>query len=214
MQKTFKSFEAYLEDIYYDEIYQAIKKFVLHKGRSLDLNSYNVLDPSYIELANIRVKGISFYGIEHRQIFFNASINAEIVLKGLGKSDYEANRQSKWFIVSFYDHLISGLRKVMIIDVREYSRERFSKESALSRYLVPYLYSEDLDNEAEKFLQKYYPEALEKPMPLDMDELLDNMCLTMYYAPLPDNIFGRSHFGEAQVEIFRERYGIHSDGKY
>ncbi|KNB74720.1 hypothetical protein ADS79_01425 [Brevibacillus reuszeri] len=184
-------------------MHQAIKNSILQKGRR-SLDSYDVLDPSYIEVENIRVRSITFYGIEHRQIFFNATIQAEIVLKGMGKRDYEADRQSKWFILSFYGHLISGLRKVMIIDVRDYSKERFSKENALSRYLVPYLYSEDLDNEAERFLQKYYPEALENPMPLDMAELLDNMCLTMYYAPLPDNIFGRSYFGEAQVEVFEE----------
>ncbi|WP_081327452.1 helix-turn-helix domain-containing protein [Paenibacillus polymyxa] len=204
MHNNYNSFETYLEDIYYDEMHRAIKNSILQKGRSIDLNSYTVLDPSYIDIENIRVKSITFYGIEHRQIFFNATINAEIVLKGMGKRDYEADRQSKWFILSFYGHLISGLRKVMIIDVRNYSKERFSKENALSKYLVPYLYSEDLDNEAEKFLQKYYPEALENPMPLDMAELLDNMCLTMHYAPLPDNIFGKSYFGEAQVGVFEE----------
>ncbi|MNW33011.1 hypothetical protein D3C74_99650 [compost metagenome] len=203
MHKNNNSFEAYLEDNYCDEMHRALKNSILQKGRR-SLDSYHVLDPSYIEVENIRVRSITFYGIEHRQIFFNATIQAEIVLKGMGKRDYDADRQSKWFILSFYGHLISGLRKVMIIDVRDYSKERFSKENALSKYLVPYLYSEDLDNEAEKFLQKYYPEALENPMPLDMAELLDNMCLTMHYAPLPDNIFGRSYFGEAQVEVFEE----------
>ena len=162
----------------------------------------NILDPSYIEVDDINVKSVSFYGIEHRQIFFNATINADVVIKGIGTSDYNTDIKSKWFTISFYGHLISGLRKVMIIDVREYSKERFSKENALSKYLVPYLYVEDLDKESEKFLQKYYPEALEKPMPIDIDELLDNMCLTMYYAPLPPHIFGKSYFDKAQEEIF------------
>ncbi|WP_308644548.1 hypothetical protein [Oceanotoga sp.] len=92
----------------------------------------------------------------------------------------------------------------MIIDVREYSRERFCKENALSKYLVPYIYSEDLDIEAEKFLQRNYPDALENLMPLDIDELLNNMCLTMHYAPLPPHIFGMSFFSETEVEIFED----------
>ena len=204
MQKAYKSFEEYLGDVYYNEISEAIKEFIYNKGRTFDFNSYTVLDPSYIKLKNLCVKSISFYGIEHRQIFFNATINADVVLKGMGKQDYDADMKSKWFILSFYGHLISGLRKVMIIDVRDYSRERFSKENALSKYLVPYIYSEDLDKEAEKFLQRNYPEALEKPMPIDMDELLDNMCLTMYYAPLPSNIFGMSVFNEIEIEVFEE----------
>jgi len=204
VQKAYKSFEEYIGDVYYNEISEAIKEFIHNKGRTFDFNSYTVLDPSYIDLDDFRVTSISFYGIEHRQIFFNATINADIVLKGMGKQDYEADMKSKWFIVSFYGHLISGLRKVMIIDVREYSRERFCKENALSKYLVPYIYSEDLDKEAEKFLQRNYPDALENPMPIDMVELLDNMCLTMHYAPLPSNIFGMSVFSETEAEVFEE----------
>lgn len=69
VHKYYKSFEAYLEDIYYDEMHRAIKNSILQKGRSLYFNSYNVLDPSYIEVKNIRVRSIKFYGIEHRQIF-------------------------------------------------------------------------------------------------------------------------------------------------
>jgi hypothetical protein len=204
VQKTFESFEEYIKEKYYNEICESIKGFIHLEGRAFDFKSYNVIDRSYIELKDIKVKSISFRDVEHRQIVFNATINAGIVLKGIGKSDYEADIQSKWFIVSFCGHLISGLRKVHIIDVREYSREKFNKENALSRYLIPYIYSENLDKEAEKFLQKYYPEALENPMPIDMDELLDNMCLTMYYAPLPAHIFGMSYFSETEVEVFDE----------
>ncbi len=52
-----------------------------------------------------------------------------------------------------------GLNMVTITSVGEYSKERFSKEDALSQYLIPYVYSKDLDAHAEKFLKKYCPKA-------------------------------------------------------
>lgn len=60
---------------------------------------------------------------------------------------------------------------VQIVDVDTYSRDRFNKEDSLSKFLVPYLYATDLDDAAEKFLVKYYREALETPVPVDVDEL-------------------------------------------
>ncbi len=90
---------------------------------------------------------------------------------------------------------------VTIKGVDLYSRDKFNAEDSLSKFLIPYLYSKNLDAEATKFLEKYYKKALKIPMPIDMEELLENMCLEMRYAPLPDNIFGRTFFDEADVEV-------------
>ena len=45
-------------------------------------------------------------------------------------------------------------------------------------------------------------------MPIDVDELAENMCLTVYKAPLPSNIFGQSYFDKATVEVY-EKYPFH-----
>lgn len=202
MQKSYKSFEAYLENEYYDLIYNAIKHHILGNGGASRFNSYTVLDPSYIEIDAIHVKGVSFHGDSRRLITFNAAVEADVILKGMGRCDYEADMQSPWFSVSFMGQLIAGLRDVTLLNVSDYSKDKFSKENSLSKFLVPYLYSENLDAEAEKFLETYYPEALETPMPIDVDELVDNMCLVKYYAPLPENVFGKSYFAAADVEVF------------
>ena len=94
-----------------------------------------------------------------------------------------------------------GLSSISIGDVDTYSKEKYNKEDALTRYMVPYLYAKDLDAEAEKFLGKYYPAALQKPIPLSMDTLLSNMHLKKAYAALPDNIFGRTYFSGAMVNL-------------
>lgn len=84
------------------------------------------------------------------------------------------------------------------------------KEDALSQYLIPYVYSKDLDVHAEKFLKKYCPKALEHPMPLPIKEVLEAMCLTVHYAPLHDGIFGRTYFSNSTVDIYDQDRNIMS----
>lgn len=197
----YKSFEKYLEGEYYNDIHKAIKEYMWGHKNSLGTYSYVVLDMSYIELDDIHVMGVSFHKGEGSLLSFCASVQADVILKGLGKRDYEADEQQLWFSVYFTGHLLSGLNMVTITKVDLYSKDKFNAEDSLSRYLVPYLYAKDLDREAERFLLKYYPKALKAPMAINMKELLENMCLEMYYAPLPDNIFGMTYFDEADVEV-------------
>lgn len=72
----------------------------------------------------------------------------------------------------------------------------------MTKFLIPYIYAKDLDTHAEKFLSKYYPAALKNPMPLPINEILASMRLKMFLAPLPENVFGRTYFKDASVEIF------------
>lgn len=197
----YSSFEKYLESEYYNEMHKAIKNYMWSHKNSLGAYSYVVLDMSYIDLDDIHVMGVSFHKGDGNILNFCASVQADVILKGMGKRDYEADEQSVWFSIYFTGHLLAGLNMVTITKVDLYSKDRFNSEDSLSRFLVPYLYAKDLDKEAEKFLKKYYRKALKTPMPIKMDELLENMCLEMHYAPLPDNIFGRTYFAEADVEV-------------
>lgn len=90
---------------------------------------------------------------------------------------------------------------VTIKGVDMYSRDKFNAEDSLSKFLIPYLYSKNLDAEAAKFFEKHYKKALKTPMPINMEELLGNMCLEMRYGPLPDNIFGMTYFDDADVDV-------------
>ena len=202
MSKKYRNFADYLQDVYYNEIFSSVKSYVLTHKNSINLRSYTVIDASYVQLEDIRVRGVTFRGDEGHIIFFSASVEADIVLKGMGRHDYEADHSSQWFSVSFLAQLLEGIRDVNIVDVDSYSKEKFDKESSLSQYLIPYIYAEDLDKAAEKFLSDHFPEALEMPMPIDVDELTDNLCLEKYYAPLPDNIFGKSYFSDATAKVY------------
>jgi len=152
--------------------------------------------------------GVCFCNTEDDTLIFRAAIQADITISGKGKRDYDNDNISCWFSVSFTGLLQHGLSKVIITDVSDYTKERFNAEDALTRHLVPYMYARDLDVHAESFLKKYCPRALEKPMPLPINEILMAMGLTLYKAPLPDGIFGRTYFASADVEVYNRTHDV------
>jgi len=208
--KQYASFEKYLEDKFYNEIHRAVTNLVFSRGRNNKFSSYTVLDPTYFQVDDVHVKAVSFHSTDGNRIIFHAAIEADIVLKGIGKRDYDADMTNPWYTVSFTGYLSDGLNMVTITGIDDYSKDKFDKNSTLSKYLVPYLYSDDLEREAERFLYKYCRQALKEPMPIPLDELLINMGLELFEAPLPDNIFGKIHFAETTVDVINENDEIFS----
>ncbi len=202
------TFAAYLKDKYYDLIFSRLKSYIYQNRSRLNLHTSLVPDPNYVKLDDFHVMGVSFKETEDDRILFRAAIQADVVVKGRSRRDYEEDIVSPWFSISFTGILRCGLNMVTILSVAEYSKEYFSKEDALSQYLVPYVYSKDLDLHAEKFLRKYCPRALDTPMPLPVKEVLEAMCLTVHLAPLPEGIFGRTYFNNATVDIYDQDRNI------
>jgi DNA-binding Xre family transcriptional regulator len=202
--QQYASFEKYLEDKYYNDIHRAITGLILNRGRNNGFYSYTVLDPSYFQVDDIHVKTVSFHSTEGNLIIFNAAVEADVILKGIGKRDYDADYKNPWYTLTFTGYLSDGLNMVTITGIDDYYADKFDKNSTLSKYLVPYLYTEDLEKEAEKFLYKYCRQALKEPMPIPLNELMFNMGLELYEAPLPSNIFGKTYFAETTVDVFNE----------
>lgn len=207
-----KSFAAYLEDQYYDLMFNQLKSYIFQNHGRLNLHTNLVPNPNYTEIDNLHVMGVSFKETEDDRILFRAAVQADVIVKGRSRRDYEEDIVYPWFSISFTGILRCGLNMVTITSVDEYSKERFNKEDALTQYLIPYVYSKDLDDHAEKFLKKYCPKALDTPMSLPIKEVLEAMCLTVHHAPLPDGVFGRTYFNSATVDIYdRDRNVVPTD---
>ena len=197
--RKYNSFEDYLWNTYYNEIFEAVESFI--NNNSGDIGLYGKIGPDDVRLEDFKIKSVVFHQMAGNRIRFNVTVRTDLILSGQRRRDYESWNMEKWFSVQLSGIMKDGLKSVSIGRVDNYSREEFNKEDALTRYMVPYLYATDLDVEAEKFLNKYYPDALKTPMPLPIDMLLDNMGLTRVYAALPDNIFGRTYFSDATIEL-------------
>lgn len=205
MSKKYDTFAAYLEDVYYNQIFSKIKLYLFNNKGRLDLSTSVVPDPSYVELSDFKIMGVNFHESDTDRIECKVTVRAEIEISGRGRRDYESDSTECWISIPLSATLRNGLQQVSIGYASEYSRELFRAEDALTKYLVPYIYAKDLDKHAERFLKKYCPRALEEPMPLPIKEIVEKMGLTVYHAPLPDGIFGRTYFNDANVEVFTNK---------
>ena len=71
---------------------------------------------------------------------------------------------------------------------------------------MPIIYRKDLDKEATAFLEKYYPEALEEPMRVPIEDIVkDKLHLNVVqgYRITDDfSIFGQICFSPGNVKIY------------
>ena len=202
MSKKYDTFAAYLEDVYYNQIFSKIKSYLFNNKGRLDLLTSVVPDPSYVELSDFQIMSINYHESDTDRIECKIAIRAEVEISGRGRRDYESDSTEWWLSIPFSATLKNGLKHVNIGYASEYSRELFRAEDALTKYLVPYIYAKDLDKHAEKFLERYCPRALKEPMPLPIKEIVEQMGLTVYHAPLPGGIFGRTYFNDTNVKVY------------
>lgn len=202
MSKKYDTFAAYLEDVYYNQIFSKIKSYLFNNKGRLDLSTSVVPDPSYVELSDFQIMSINYHESNTDRIECKIAIRAEVEISGRGRRDYESDSTECWLSIPFSTTLKNGLKHVNIGYASEYSRELFRAEDALTKYLVPYIYAKDLDKHAEKFLERYCPRALKEPMPLPIKEIVEQMGLTVYHAPLPGGIFGRTYFNDTNVKVY------------
>lgn len=204
MAKNYDSFSSYLQDVYYNQFFSRINAYILKNKGHLDLSSRAVPDPTYVKLDDFHIKSVIFHEAGINKISCKATVQADIEIHGQGRYDYEDNSVELWLSVPVAGTLNNGLQYASIGEAESYSKEAFKKENALTKYLIPYMYAKDLDQHAEKFLKRYCPEALEKPMPLPIKEIINAMDLVVYPAPLPDGVFGKTYFNNATVEVYTD----------
>ena len=202
--KTYRTFEEYMYDNYYDAIYNKVNGFLFQNKGTSFLSTNLIPDVSRFELDDYHVAGVTFNTPGGDALHFRLSINADVNVYGKSRYDYESDTKSVWMSVYFESILKNGLHGVRIVRVEEYSKDRFDKETALDHYLVPYLYSEDGDKVAEEFLRELCPQALDTAMPLPVDEIVENMGMICYPAPLEDNIFGKTYFVTSTVTVYKD----------
>ena len=201
MNKSYRSFAEYLYDRFYNEFASRIRNYIIGNWQSL-CSEY---DAFYVEADDFRIRGVRYRGVPgDYRICFCASIEVFINCRRNGRRDIEENSHSIWLSASCSATLLDGLHNFRILDVVQYHKDQTLYEDSLSQFLVPYINSEDLDEAAEDFLNRFYPEALERPIPVDVGAVLKNMKLQAFRAPLPENIFGKSYFTEADIKVFLE----------
>lgn len=200
--KKYNNFKEYMEDVYYDEIFNKIKGLTYAHKDSFE--SDTVYSVSYAEPYDIHVSGVTFKEQDNGLLEIRVSVDADISVKGKTKYGYDEIADNDSYNVFFSARLENGLQQVTVIRAEEYNPAKFEKDKSLSQDLVPYLYEDAVEKNAEDFLSRHYPKALLQPMPLPVLEVAQSMGMTVHYAPLEDSVFGRTYFGAEKVTVYTD----------
>ena len=200
--KKYNNFKEYMEDVYYDEIFNRVKVLVIAHKDSFE--SDTVYSVSYAELDDIHVSGVTFKEQDGGFLEIRVSVDADIAVKGKTRYGYEEIADNGSYNIFFSAKLENGLQQVSITNVEEYNPAKFEKDRSLSQDLVPYLYEDAVEKNAEDFLKRHYPKALLQPMALPVFEVVQSMGMSVYYAPLGDTVFGKTYFGTEKVTVYTD----------
>lgn len=204
-----KSFTAYVQETFYNELFEAARSFVIRTPDNLKLKLRNVISPGYFELDDVHVQHIWVHGVENHRtmISFDVALMLDLYVHESGGRRDECDICNPWLMVKCQGDMAKRLSDFRIQSVYSYEGKEPTGnrlDRALDDSLVPYIGLDQLDQAAELFLQKYYPEALTTPMRIDPNVLAKKMGLTIVQQQItPDSsVFGQSFFKDCDEEIY------------
>lgn len=200
--------EEFIYKICYQPIWNAVNTFLMSHPYALKLSTSRVKYPDTAMLMDMMLEYTSNISIDEDTLFFDAIISCTIELQQ--NDEYRGaltGETSQWLIASCEATITDKLESLKVSDVKIWTKGRkpVSTGIAATSNIVPVLYKKDLDREATAFLEKYYPEALETPMPVPIEKIAtDALHLTVLQGHrITDDfsIFGQICFSKGAVLV-------------
>lgn len=200
--------EEFIYKICYQPIWNAVNTFLMAHPYALKLSTSRVKYPDMAMLMDMMLEYTNNISIDEDTLFFDAIISCTIELQQ--NDEYRGTltgETSQWLIASCEATITDKLDSLKVSDVKVWTKGRKPVSSGISatNNIVPVLYKKDLDKEATAFLEKYYPEALESPMPVPIEKIAtDALHLTVLQGHrITDDfsIFGQICFSKGAVLV-------------
>lgn len=204
----YNDFKSYIQSNYAEYLSRVVFTFVNEKHDGLGFHSYSVLSLCKQEIENLSVKSLRCNDMPGPFVKIDVNLTADIVMLGLGTKKYEADRKTRWFTV----HIVANINNGMVIDesktsTEEYAPGTFDKTTALDEFLVPYVYTADLEDIADDFTLFYCQDAIygpEEPYAFPYWHVLQQMEIDAYEADLPEMQMGRMYFKKSTVTVYKK----------
>lgn len=198
MNTKYRDFKEYFEKKYGLQLTKIITQYINENKICINDDNWN--------LKKFKVMKITFEkGEKCNQIKFYVSLKLLIEVKNKNIIEY-------WLGLLYEAELNHGLKNLNLLKCEEYVKKQYKAEKNLSKNLIPYFSVSSLDYHATKFLEKYCPQALEKPMALPVLDIANKMNLKIIYEPLNEDIFGKTYFIESEETMDNEEKKVISSG--
>lgn len=196
--------KSYIQVNHMELLKNEVQKYVNKAYDGNGFHSINVLSLCKHEIDNLEVKTLCCHDDVGPRIKIDISVSADIVELGLGTKRIEADRKKRWFTVYIQANLIDGLKDIAVLDTKEFYNGHFEKENALDQFLVPYIYTADLEDQADDFTLFYCSDAIYEGYMLPVYYILQALEIDYYVADLPENCFGRMYFKPSTATVYQK----------
>ncbi|HGC6639140.1 TPA: XRE family transcriptional regulator [Streptococcus agalactiae] len=201
-------FDKYIFDTYYEQIVKTVKGFIFNNKDNTDLSTYMVPEPNgFIEFDNFELYKINYEIINNCELNLEIIVIANVIVRQYIKGEMEIDTKTKFVSVYAEVELDSGIKNFRIYNT-EFKSDQYKKSRnlKLSKDWVPYIRKKDFDAIAEKFLRKYYPQALTQLTPVPVETIVSEMGLSIHQEKLTidNSVFGKMVFKDTDVEVIED----------
>ncbi|KLK35690.1 ImmA/IrrE family metallo-endopeptidase [Streptococcus agalactiae] len=201
-------FDKYIFDTYYEQIVKTVKGFIFNNKDNTDLSTYMVPEPNgFIEFDNFELYKINYEIINNCELNLEIIVIADVIVRQYIKGEMEVDTKTKFVSVYAEVELDAGIKNFRIYNT-EFKSDQYKKSRnlKLSKDWVPYIRKKDFDDIAEKFLRKYYPQALTQPTPVPVETIVSEMGLSIHQEKLiiDNSVFGKMVFKDTDVEVIED----------
>lgn len=151
-----------------EDIINVLEEYLTENINEFGEYSYLVDNPDEIELISSDIRFVSVSKTDYNQFYLKVKVETiAFTAMKLSSGELESDEIKPSFIIGIVATLDDRNFDFSIENVEVGDEINWDKNNAYSPYMVPYIYVEDMDSMAEKFLEKYYPEALNDMVPVD-----------------------------------------------
>lgn len=201
----YDNFKCYIKENYGDYLKQVLFHFVNKNHDGQGFHSINVLSLCKQDVDNLEIKSLKCHDLPGPFVKIDVNLTADIITFGLGTKKYEAERKTRWFIICLKVNLRNGMELIEEeTTTKEYAPGTFDKTTALDEYLVPYIYTADLEDIADDFTAFYCCDAIYDMYQFPINHVLRAMEINAYSADLPSKNMGRMYFREDTATVYRK----------
>lgn len=210
----YSDFKSYIKANYGDYLKQELLHFVDANHDGQGFHSINVLSLCKQDVADLNIKSLKCNDLPGSFVKIDVNLTADIVTLGLGTKKYEADRKTRWFTVHLKANLRNGM-ELLKAETRteEYAPGTFDKTTALDEYVVPYVYTADLEDIADDFTSFYCCDAIYDMYQFPSSHVLQAMEISAYEADLPEKTMGRMYFREDTATIYQKFHSHFPEAK-
>lgn len=207
MGKYKDDISKFIYEICYKDIWAAVQSYLQEHRAALDLTYSRIKYPDSILIEDMLLEFAKNIRISEDTLLFDAVISCSLILT---EEDYAGTREgelNEWMTASCEATVTDRLESLKVTRIEQYvpgKQESFSEQAA-SKNIVPILKKKDLEAEAEKFLSVYFPEALDHPVSVPIDDIAKKMNLTVVQGNRITNdfsVFGEIFFTSGKAEVY------------